>query len=260
MSSHDMERFEKNIRKLAAEFPYPETSDLRGPVWERTIEGPQVLSPRAAITYLTVIIALVVVFLLAAVPGVRAAVFEYVDIGSVRILFGGEAPTEPADESALEAAPTPVLNILDQLEGETSLLQAQAEAEFVISLPQYPTDLGTPDHVFLQQAGGGMVLLVWMEPGNPEAVRMSLHILSENSLVLKHAPQVIEEAQVDDQRAYWAEGPYIVEFEDGGFQPARLMSGHVLIWHEEGLTYRLETDLPQAEVVLIAESLKVMEP
>jgi hypothetical protein len=40
----------------------------------------------------------------------------------------------------------------------------------------------------------------------------------------------------------------------------RLVSGHVLIWEEDGLTYRLETDLSMEEAVAIAESLAEWEP
>jgi hypothetical protein len=35
-----------------------------------------------------------------------------------------------------------------------------------------------------------------------------------------------------------------------------LIEGHVLIWKEGDITYRLETDLPVEEAVKIAESLK----
>jgi hypothetical protein len=36
----------------------------------------------------------------------------------------------------------------------------------------------------------------------------------------------------------------------------RLVEGNVLVWEQDGLTYRLETKLSLSEAVKIAESLK----
>jgi hypothetical protein len=38
----------------------------------------------------------------------------------------------------------------------------------------------------------------------------------------------------------------------------RLIDGHVLIWEEDGITYRLETGVTLEEAVKIAESLQEM--
>jgi hypothetical protein len=54
----------------------------------------------------------------------------------------------------------------------------------------------------------------------------------------------------------WAEGPYLLQLSGGDIDLRRLVEGHVLIWTDGPITYRLETDLTLDEAVRIAESLK----
>ena len=61
---------------------------------------------------------------------------------------------------------------------------------------------------------------------------------------------------VGGRPALWTEGPYILQLQNGDLDFRRLIEGHVLIWVEGGVTYRLETGLPLEEAVKIAESLK----
>jgi hypothetical protein len=67
---------------------------------------------------------------------------------------------------------------------------------------------------------------------------------------------VIAQTTVNGQPAVWAEGPYILRVRNGYIDERRLIEGHVLIWKEGDVTYRLETDLSLEEAVKIAESLK----
>jgi hypothetical protein len=53
----------------------------------------------------------------------------------------------------------------------------------------------------------------------------------------------------------WVAGPYIVQTGNGDYSVQRLIDGHVLIWTEGAITYRLEIDMPLAEAVRMAESL-----
>ena len=145
---------------------------------------------------------------------------------------------------------------LSGLAGETSLDTAQASLPFPIRLPQYPSNLGAPERVFLQEEGQ-MVILVWIDPSNPERARLSLHEIASGSIMIrKYQPVVIQETQVDGHYAVWAVGPYLVQLENGSYDFRRMVEGSTLIWEEEGITYRLETDLSLEEAVKIAESLK----
>ncbi len=141
--------------------------------------------------------------------------------------------------------------------GETTLESARNIVDFPIPLPTYPADLGQPDRVFVQDAGGWMVILVWIDPQQPDQVQMSLHLIEEGSWTIqKYQPEIIQETTVNDQRAIWTVGDYPLILRNGDAQFTRMIDGHVLIWEENKITYRLETDLSLEEAVRIAESLQ----
>jgi hypothetical protein len=209
------------------------------------------------------------VAVLLSVPEVRAAIAEFLQIGVVRIFI--TAPTEtsaptpvPTAELTIEvpvtATPLPASTVLPSLldlDGETTLDDARTHAGFSIPLPTYPSDLGQPDHVYLQDMAGSFVVLVWIDPQQPDRVRLSLHLIGPGSFAAeKYQPTVVEQASVNGQPAAWAEGPYMLRVRNGYIDERRLIEGHVLIWKEGDITYRLETDLSLEEAVKIAESLK----
>jgi hypothetical protein len=148
--------------------------------------------------------------------------------------------------------------VLD-LDGQTTLAAAAESVRFPIRLPAYPADLGGPDVVFVQDLEGQAVVLVWLEPDDPAQVRLSLHVLASPQLVdkvIKNDPAGLEFVRVNGREAFWTTGPYFVVARNGFYTETRLISGHVLIWYEDDLTYRLETSLPLAEAIKIAESLE----
>jgi hypothetical protein len=256
--------FETRIETLAKALPYPPTPRIAQKVMAR-------LQPRHAKMRLAwrLAIAMVIIAGLMAVPPVRAAVLEFIRIGVVRIFPAPEpAPTSEAPRTAEPeiVAPitaTPVMQanslipFLERVSGEISLEEARERVDFPIPLPTYPSDLGQPDHVFLQDANGWMVVLVWLEPKQPDQIRMSLHIIEESSWTLdKYQPTVIRETTVNGLSAVWTEGEYPLLAKNGDIQWMRLVVGHVLIWADGKVTYRLETNLSMEEAVQSAESLQ----
>src|SRR5439155_6411079 len=133
------------------------------------------------------------------------------------------------------------------LAGETTLAAARQRASFPVRLPAYPQDLGQPNRVFLQNLDGPAVILVWLQTGHPDRVRMSLHQLSSDALAMKTISDMtmLQETAVHGQRALWVRGPHILQFYDSsggrGFEPGRLVDGNTLIRTEGDITYRLET-------------------
>jgi hypothetical protein len=198
--------------------------------------------PRAIAAVILLIIALLGALL--AVPQARAAIASLLHIGSVTI---GPITTDAN-------APTSLPSILD-LSGQTTLADARQRVTFTIRLPTYPDDLGAPQYVFAQNLDGDAVVLVWLEPGTTNRVRMSLSELSSDVFVHKPPPPVLQRTTVHGQLAIWTEGPYVVETKNGQYVQRRLITGHVLIWTEGGITYRLETSLSLPEAVRVAESL-----
>jgi hypothetical protein len=200
------------------------------------------------------------------IPPARAAILEFIQIGVVRIFRAEPTPPAPPQQeppvtmvpvTATPAATSqPLIPILEELAGEMTLEEAQQRVEYPIRLPSYPSELGSPDRVFVQDADGDMTILVWIDRQDPDEVLMSLHFLPPDSWAIKKVePALIQETTVNGQRAIWTVGPYPLKYSNGNIDFVRLINGHVLIWSEEDVTYRLETDLSLEEAVRVAQSL-----
>jgi hypothetical protein len=275
------ERWQARLAATARAFAYPRTPDLLAAVRPAALAAPR-LAPapsrrparpaarRLSWAYGLALVAVLLVALLS-VPGVRAGVLRFLQLGAVRILLGPtETPTTAPTTAALTPTPrpppTPLSSVLD-IAGETTLAEAREHLSFPIRLPAYPADLGEPDRVYVQgqsgPEGGAALILVWLAPDDPGRVRLALYMLDSEAVadklyndVVKKAPPELETAVVDGRVAIWTTGPYVLQTPLGWLVERRLIQGHVLIWADEALTYRLETDLPLDEAVRIAESLE----
>src|SRR5687768_675238 len=264
MNELEQELFEKRLISISKGLDYPRTPDIAYSVMThlRPSTRPRFLSRRLAWS-LTILLILFSSLML--IPPARAAIIEFIQIGVVRI-FGSPAtpPVEeiPSTVAPITATPGPTLPalipILEDIAGEMTLEEAQQTLDFPILLPSYPPDLGDPDRIFVQDAEGKMAILVWVDlRQQSEQILMSLHFIPRGSWAIDKAePAVIQETSVNGQRAIWAVGPYPLRLYNGDLQFRRLIDGHVLIWEEENITYRLETDLPLEEAIKIAESLE----
>jgi hypothetical protein len=204
---------------------------------------------------LAAMVALAIVLL---APPARAGVELVIRIGAVRIGLAPQPHATPTPQPGATPTPTPLPSPLD-LAGATTLDQARAHAGFAIRLPAYPPDLGMPQHVYLQDLGGPAVALVWTDPARPDRVRLALFEMASGVFLQKSNAHIVAETAVSGNRAIWTEGPYLVEVVRDGqvdYDTRRLVTGHVLIWTEGSITYRLETELSLDEAVRIAESLR----
>ncbi|MBI3242062.1 MAG: hypothetical protein HYZ49_07200 [Chloroflexi bacterium] len=255
----DLDRFEARVRSATASFAYPPTPNVAVSVkgrLRRDVPLERLRARRLAWSALIVIAALAS---LLAVPQARAGLLEVLEIGAVRLFFAPPTATAtPTGMPVITPQPTPTLlpSLLD-LAGETTLDEARQKMSFTILLPAYPENLGLPDRVFVQNLGGSVAVMVWLDPEQPDRVRMSFHEFGPNTYAdKKFQPTIIAATMVNGQPAVWTEGPYLLELKSGNWDLRRLIEGHVLIWVEAEVTYRLETDLPLDEAVKIAESLK----
>ena len=264
MSELQQELFEKQLVSIAKELDYPRTPDIARPVMKRLRSSarPQFVSRRFAWS-LTAILVLFASLML--IPPARAAILEFIQIGIVRIFRAEPTPATPPQQQfpSLPVTVTPsvtaapLIPVLERLAGERSLTGAQQLVDYPILLPSYPPDLGPPDRVFVQDADGNMTILIWIDPEDPTQVLMSLHLIPSGSWAIdKMEPAQILETTVNGRRAIWAVGPYPVRFSNGNMDFVRLIDGHVLIWTDGEVTYRLETELTMAEAVRVAESLE----
>jgi hypothetical protein len=262
----DME-FENRLSSIANGLEYPHTPDIAGSVITRLRPStrPRFISRKLA---WSLSIVLVLISSLALIPPVRAAIIEFIQIGVVRIFPRSVEPTPeviqtpeitiPLTATPGASIPPPsLIPLFENIAGETKLANAQQIANYPILLPAYPPELGQPNHVYIQDADGAMTILVWVDPVHPEDAMMSLHFIPEGSWAIsKVRPVVIQEIEVNGQRAIWAVGPYPLKLRNGNLEFTRLIDGHVLVWAEGNITYRIETDLPLEEAIKIAESLQ----
>jgi hypothetical protein len=259
--------FEKRLTAIARGMDYPRTPDIAGSVMTRLRTS---VRPHFALRRLAWSLTLILVLLssLMLIPPVRAAILEFIQIGIVRIFPRTIEPTAEAITTATPRSITPptatpgdssplLISFLDQIAGETKLASAQETVPYPILLPTHPADLGLPNHVYVQDADDAMTILVWTDPGQPEHVTMSLHFIPAGHWAInKFGPVTIQETEVSGQRAIWAVGPYPLLMRNGSIQVERLIDGHVLIWADGDLTYRLETNLSLEDALRIAESLQ----
>jgi hypothetical protein len=266
MSELQQELFEKQLVSIARRLDYPRTPAIAGTVMKRlrAPAPPPVFSRRFAWS-LTAILVLFASLML--IPPARAAILEFIQIGIVRIFRAEPTPITPPQQEISSSLPpvtetpsataAPLIPVLERLAGERSLTGAQQLVDYPILLPSYPPDLGLPDRIFVQDADGDMTILIWINPEDPTQVLISLHLIPPGSwAVEKMKPARVQETTVNGQRAVWAVGPYPVQFSNGNLDFVRLIDGHVLIWTEGEVTYRLETELTMEEAVRVAESLE----
>ncbi|MEJ2747525.1 MAG: hypothetical protein P8183_06410 [Anaerolineae bacterium] len=272
MNEQFFEAWGQQVRETAVTFPYPPTPDIAGAVRQRLVaRSSRTVKVRRRVAWAVVLLLLILGGLLA-VPPVRAAVWRIIRAGAITIFVNEPAPTDipPATAtstmdaaSALSAGvpPTPTLQPADEyifdLATPVTLAEAQAAARFPLRLPTYPQDLGEPDQVYLQGKDWPVtVILIWLKPGQPDQVRLSLYYIEADNYAYKSAEN-IEVTAVNGKTAFWVDAPHIFQLQDGRSQPWLFVEGNVLIWWtDEGVTYRLESGLPLAEARRIAESLE----
>lgn len=244
-----MNEFEQKISSLSKGLDYPSTPNISAGVMKK-IRQPRFIPRRLAWVLIFIIIFISSLF---AIPPVRAAILEFLQIGIVRIF---PQNVEPTQELIPTITPAPsMIPLLDSVFGKTTLDEAKQQVDYQILLPQ---NFGEPDYVFVQDAEGYMTILVWMNPIQPQSVELSLHFIPNGSwAITKMGPRVLQETTVNDYKAVWAVGPYpLILYNHREIEITRLIEGNVLIWTDGNITYRLETNLSMEEAILIAENLQ----
>jgi hypothetical protein len=197
---------------------------------------------------------IVVVVALLLVPSVRQAVANLLEVAGIRIEFGETphlppparlAPGDPVDmESASRAVDFPILT---------------------------PSILSPPTAVhLLHWQLGTQVFLAWEASDRLPAVGESGTglLLTEFRADLEEAffskivegGTTVDQVVVDGVRAFWLAGaPHVFMFEAGPsdlVEDETRLTGNVLIWESNGITYRLESGLSLDQSLEIAESLR----
>ena len=194
---------------------------------------------------------------LALSPGARRAVAEWFGLRGIEIR---QTPASPRG---------PIRTVGEGLDlGQTVAIQdAERIAGFRLRIPQV---LGPPDAVFVRplSAAGNEVFLVYgSQPGLPESSEAGVGALLSvfrGELETASIRKVVEFAQVSFVRVngnpgFWIEGPhdFVYLAPDGrAVEPTRRLAGSVLLWEQDGLTFRLESALVLKQALEIARSVR----
>jgi hypothetical protein len=252
MDEEKFDALEGRLQSLAEGCQYPPTPDVRAGFRRGVFGGGSQITPASCWAWAALGVLVALVVLTISVPPVRATVAEIVEQGAVRILLGGgESQGDGLDAEVSSSARADLGG--SSLAGETSLGAVRSTVPFPVSQPAYPPDLGPPDHVYLQNSDGWIVIQLWEDQGLGSG--LALYLVERGAFITKEDPPVLRRVSVDGEAAIWTEGAHFLQVERGGFESRRLVEGHVLIWTRGEVTYRLESDLPLDEAVLVAESL-----
>jgi hypothetical protein len=263
MDDHQFEQWETFIRNTAEHFPYPLTPNIVlkiGDIASAVKEDNRRL--RSNFLVRTGMIATVLILILLSVPSVRAAVINLMQVGVARIFYRESAPTPTLNghsnqNSQVASTPTLVYTLRD-MAGETTLEKAASQVPFQISIPTYPEGLEKPDHVYLPSVDREMIVFLWLEPDDNEQIMMSLMQLGSDVSIGKEVYYQVTETTVSNRPAIWIEEPHILWMDletNQLFNAPIYIQSSVLIWQEEGITYRLETQTTLSEAIKTAESL-----
>jgi hypothetical protein len=192
-------------------------------------------------------------------PGAREAMARWLGLRGARLEV---VPTLPS-------APARPLGEGLFLGRRVSLAEAGRSVPYRIQVPTLP-ELGSPDEVYLDATGEGIVSLVYRtRPGIPPATETGAALLVtefrariDEELIDKKVlgtGTVIEAVTVDGGDGFWLEGrPHVLLFQnpDGSLieQSVRL-AANVLLWERGDLTLRIEGDITRDQAIRIAESM-----
>ncbi|MGH2734802.1 MAG: hypothetical protein ACRDKZ_04415 [Actinomycetota bacterium] len=246
---------ERALVELDQQVAWPAPADLSAQVVARIEQRrPSPLRKRVW-WYAPAAAALVLAILLVALPGVRTAVADFLGLGGVSIEVEGTPPTVAGENLSL---------------GESVTLdEAEDAVDYTVRVPGA---LGVPDAVFHDPlVPGGQIALGYRSrprlPATPDSdlgalVTQFPGTLADEAAVKKFAAQPdtsLRRAFVGAAEAYWITGePHFITYIGPDGEPREetiRLVGNVLLWAEDGITYRIESALSLPEVLAIARSM-----
>lgn len=276
MSEMHTPAWEQSLEQMARRFDYPPTPEMAAAVRQMTADRRHSGGGRPMATGRRLAWALVLLLALAAgllaVPQTRAALLSFfARVGAIDIFIDETAPTPTTPPSTPQAAilpppaadstgsplatsaPDPLPHALSLMAlGEpVTLAEAERRVRFT---PRLPDALGEPDEVYLHRdVDLPAVTLVWRAAGESPLSLTQIGVAEFARKLV--AEETVQDVTIGDRPGIWLEGPHTLLL-FGDWQPNRLLiASNVLIWVQDGITYRLEGDITLDEARRIAESV-----
>jgi hypothetical protein len=192
-------------------------------------------------------------------------------VAGLILLLAGTAVAARLAIGAIEirVIPTPPASTPTGVESGASLGQpvtleeAQAMVDFPVVLP---AALGSPAEVHVAHSvfPSRVVVLLWEADathprieGTPWSTILMELPGSKEPLASKEimAETTLQAVQVGSHDAFWISGPHELSLLTREGEQRFTVTGNVLLWEQNGTTLRLETALPKAEAVALAQSI-----
>ncbi len=249
--------WEQSLAQMAARFDYPRTPDIVVlPPREAAARRKYPVNFSHRLAWALLIIALLAAGALA-VPQTRAAVLSFfARVGAIDIFIDETAPTATPSPSVV---PSPTAEAashsltLFELGEPTGLEEAGKAVSFSLALP---AALGQPAEVYIHRnVDLPAVSLVWRGPDGAPLSLTEIGVV-EFATKLVHE-QAVKSVRVGGRPAVWLAGPHRLQLLGSRREHENdlLIASNVLIWANDEVTYRLEGDLSEEEMIAIAESL-----
>lgn len=254
---------ETDLRDLAPFVHFPSTPDLATSVTRAIAAERRNSSSLRRVYRPFAVVAVALLVLLAAiiaVPTTRHAVARWFDIPGIRISW--------LDDDAKPSTNTDLRLGLGERVARNDI---DARADFTIAVPSAEI-AATPDEFYLGSGEDGQVVsLLYLSstdlpavPGTDVGLLITQFRASVDSLWASKAlwpTGKIEIVRVNGGDAIWISDTHDLSFVTGSETgtPTRA-TGSVLMWNADGITYRIEGNLPLAEMREIAESMEPMTP
>ncbi len=229
------EEFEQKLQNMVRDFTYPPTPK---------IQLRQPIRPTFRLAWVAMLVMALFFGSVLVVPPIRAFVFEILQIGAVEVTLDDVLIPENAVPSAL----------VDWGKG-ISVEEAQEETEFVLRIPD---GWRQPDLMYLQGDNDKIVVMVWRGESNPDEIELLLHQTDRDAIFFYKGVPELEITNVNGLDAFWLSIPHLLEANINEAWQAVLVEGNVLAWMEDGVTYRLETQLLLEDAIELAESLVII--
>jgi hypothetical protein len=282
------EEMERELGELGRRLAFPPTPDLavavRGATTRRTPvgRGEARRFPVRRVLAAAAIVLLALVAGLVLSGGFRATVADFFGIRGVRIVIERETPAptatvgvpatpaaSPVASPRAEATPVGTGLLLGR---QVTLAAAQAAVPYTIHVPTLGS-LGEPDEIYLRTPpdGNTMVSFLYLPAtGLPEteqtgvgALLMQFEARDDVGYIAKVVAfdTTVLDVDVRGRHGLWIAGTHqmlLLTDPSAGCCGGSRSAGNVLLWEQDGLTFRLESSLGQNDALAIAESVAAL--
>lgn len=248
---------EAKLTELADDIDWP-SADVSGGVRRRVLAEPSTVR-RPSVGWKVAVAALGASVVILAVPAGRQAIADLLGVAGIEITFTDEA--FDAGSARLELGePASLEHVTDRI-------------TFPMSLPTL-AEIGPPTAIYLEEGRPFVVHATWEAgPDLPEVAGTGMGLLltqfespTDQTVFSKELSDStsVEVTAVGAEPAQWIEGaPHQLTYRTvDGTQTREVsrLAANVLIWENNGITYRLESELECQRALRIAQALSPATP